>query len=64
MPITTIIPIPFVGSITLEKDSLTIPFRNVLINLNKILILGVIITPTRNVSRLPHSYTISFDIIL
>lgn len=64
MPITTIIPIPLVSSITLEKDSLTIPFRNILINLNKIFILCIIISPTRNVSCLPHSYTISLDIIL
>ena len=43
------IPIPYTCTISLKQNTLAIHFRNILINLNKIFILRIIISPTGNV---------------
>ena len=60
--VTSQIPIPFIGTITFKKYAFTFLLRNILFNLNKILILCIILSPASNMSRLPHSYNIVLNL--
>ena len=56
------IPIPFIGTITFKKYALTILLGNILIHFDKIFILRIIISPTSNMGRLPHTYNITLNL--
>ena len=63
MPTIIIIPIPSIGTVSLKLDTPAILFGNILVYFNQVFILRVIISPTRNMSHLPHPDNICLDVI-